>query len=270
MPVDQDNAPPTDRTETARRSLRRWLPLIVLVLLAVLVLSTGWQHALSLETLVRNRARIDAFVSEHRAAALALYIGLYIVVVLLSLPGAAIMTMTGGFLFGTVVGALAGIVGSSTGALIVFLVARSAAGEFLLRRAGPLAAKLAEGFRADAFHYLLFLRLVPVFPFWMVNLAGALFSVPTATFMAATLIGILPAAFVFAFTGAGLDSVIAAQAAGYRACLATGQTGCQFDFDPRHVLTPELLGALAALGALALVPVAVRHWRGRRAALPPQ
>ena len=270
MPADRDPSSLTQTPHPPRSRLRRWLPLAVVVLLAVLVLSMGWHRLLSLETLVANRARIDAFVTAHQLAALALYIVLYIVVVALSVPGAALLTLTGGFLFGTLVGGSAAIVGSATGAVIIFLIARSAAGEFLLRRAGPLAAKLAEGFRADAFNYLLFLRLVPAFPFWLVNLAAALFAVPTATFIAATVIGIVPAGFVFAFAGAGLDSVISAQAAAYKACLGAGGTACRLDFDPRHVLTPELLAALGALAVLALVPVLVKRWRSRRAALPPQ
>ena len=101
---------------------------------------------------------------------------LYIAVIGLSLPGGAIMTVTGGFLFGPVVGTIAALVGALAGATVIFLIARSACGEWLTRRAGPFAAKLAEGFRADAFSYLLFLRLVP-FPFWLINLAPALFGV---------------------------------------------------------------------------------------------
>jgi uncharacterized membrane protein YdjX (TVP38/TMEM64 family) len=149
------------------------------------------------------------------------------------------------------------------GATVIFLIARGAAGEVLTRRAGPLAAKLAEGFRADAFHYLLFLRLVP-FPFWLVNLAPALFGVPLGTFVAATAIGILPATVVFSVFGAGLDSVIAAQETQYQACLDAGRTDCRVHFDLSEALTPTLLGALAGFGVLALVPVFARRLWGRK------
>ncbi len=121
----------------------------------------------------------------------------------LSLPGGAILTVIGGLLFGVIVGSVAAAVGALVGATAIFLIARSAAGEFLTRRAGPFAAKLAEGFRADAFSYLLFLRLVP-FPFWLVNLASALFGVRLSTYVAATAIGIVPATVAFAAFGAGL------------------------------------------------------------------
>jgi uncharacterized membrane protein YdjX (TVP38/TMEM64 family) len=126
-----------------------------------------------------------------------------------------------------------------------------------------LAGKLAQGFRADAFSYLLFLRLVPVFPFWLINLVPALCGVRLATFVAATAVGIIPGTFAIAFVGAGLDSVIAAQQAAYHLCLTGGSPDCRLKFHMNAVLTPELVTALAALGVLALIPVAVKHLRAR-------
>ena len=150
--------------------------------------------------------------------------------VALSVPVGFYLTVIGGILFGAVLGGLAALVGATIGAICIFLIARSAMGEHLVRRAGPLAEKLAQGFRADAFSYLLFLRLVPIFPFWLVNLVPALCGVSVATFAAATALGIIPATFAFAFVGAGLDSVIAAQQAAYRACVAAGRTDCRLEF----------------------------------------
>jgi uncharacterized membrane protein YdjX (TVP38/TMEM64 family) len=128
---------------------------------------------------------------------------------------------------------------------------------------------LAEGFRADAFSYLLFLRLVPIFPFWLVNLVPALAGVRLPVFAAATAIGILPGTFAFAFVGAGLTSVITAQGTAYRACLAAGRSDCRLDFDLKAAVTPELLIALAALGVLALIPVVVKRLRARSPAATP-
>jgi len=190
-------------------------------------------------------------------------VAFYIAVIGLSLPCGAIMTVAGGFLFGPVIGTIAALVGALVGGTVVFLVARSACGEWLTRRAGPFAAKLAEGFRADAFSYLLFLRLVP-FPFWLINLAPALFGVRLSTFVAATAIGMLPAALTFAVFGAGLDSVIAAQEGQYNACLAAGRADCKIDFDLSQVLTPTLLCALGAFAVLALIPVVARRIWGRK------
>lgn len=244
--------------------LRRLLPLAVVLGLTALVLATGWYRAISLETLVRHHAAIDAAIDQHLLLALAAFTLLYIAVVALSIPGALVLTVTAGILFGGVLGGIATVTGATLGAIVIFLIAKSACGEHLVRRAGPLAQKLSEGFREDAFNYLLFLRLVPVFPFFLVNLVPALVAVRLGPFVAATILGIMPATFTFAFVGAGLESVIAAQGARYRACLATGATDCRFDFDLKMLLTPELLVALAAVGVLSLVPVLVKRLRARR------
>jgi uncharacterized membrane protein YdjX (TVP38/TMEM64 family) len=259
-PADHDLAA---STRARSPGVRRFLPLFVIVLLTIVVYAMGWHRELSLETLVRHRTVIDQFVAEHRLAAIAVFVAIYIAVVALSVPGAIFLTISGGFLFGAAVGALASIIGATIGATCIFLIAKSAFGEFLVRRAGPLAAKLAEGFRADAFSYLLFLRLVPLFPFFLVNLAPALTGVKLRTFVAATALGIVPGAFAFAFFGAGLDSVIAAQEAAYRACLAAGRQGCRLDFDLHAAFTPQLLAALVALGVVALIPVVVKRVRRR-------
>jgi uncharacterized membrane protein YdjX (TVP38/TMEM64 family) len=244
--------------------LRRLAPVAVVVLVMAVVFAMGWHRVVSLETLVRHRAAIEAFVAARYGLAIATFVAIYVAVVALSIPGAAVLTITGGVLFGWLIGALAAIVGATTGATIVFLIARGACGEAILRRAGPLAVKLAQGFRADAFHYLLFLRLVPVFPFWLVNLAPAVVGVRLGTFVLATAIGIIPGTFAFALVGGGLDSVIAAQEAAFRACLAAGRPDCRLDFSMSALVTPQLLAALAALGVVALIPVALRKWRARR------
>src|SRR5690606_3435559 len=121
----------------------------------------------------RHREAIDAFVTEHRLLAVLAFVGIYVVTVALSLPGATFLTVTGGFLFGVALGASAAVVGATLGAIVIFLVARTALGEPLMRKAGPRAVRLAKGFRQDAFSYLLFLRLVPAFPFFLVNLVPA-------------------------------------------------------------------------------------------------
>ena len=138
---------------------------MILVVFA-LVYAMGWHRHVSLETLVRNRAFLDNFIAGHFVAALAIFIGIYITAVALSVPGAVVLTISSGILFGVIVGGLASVIGATIGATIIFLIAKTALGEHLAQRAGPLATKLAEGFREDAFSYLLFLRLVPAFPFF--------------------------------------------------------------------------------------------------------
>jgi uncharacterized membrane protein YdjX (TVP38/TMEM64 family) len=109
----------------------------------------------------------------------------------------------------------------------------------------------------------MFLRLVPIFPFWLVNLVPALAGVSLRTFVAATALGMIPGTFAFTFVGAGLESVVAAQEAAYQACLAAGRPECRLNFNLKSVITPEILAALAALGVLALIPVVVTRWRAR-------
>jgi len=254
---------------TARESggfARRLVPLLVIVVAAAAVYLTVGRGMISLESLIQHRAAIDVFVAGHRLLAVLAYIALYTVAVALSLPGATFLTVSGGFLFGLALGAGAAVIGATAGATVIFLVARTALGEPLLKRAGPRALKLAENFREDAFSYLLFLRLVPAFPFFLVNLVPAFAGVGLATFVAATAIGIIPGAVAFAFAGTGLDSIIAAQKHAYDACLAAGHAGCHLTFDAAAILTPELLGALVALALLALVPVVVKRLRGRAGA----
>ena len=259
--VQMSAIPPT--TDRPRSPIRRLAPLIVIVLLAVAAYVLIGRGGISLEELVRHRATIGAFVAEHRVLAVLSYIALYIVAVALSLPGAVFLTVSGGFLFGLAVGTSAAVIGATIGATIIFLIARTALGEPLLRRAGPRAAQLAQGFRDDAFSYLLFLRLVPAFPFFLVNLVPAFAGVRLLPFVTATAIGVIPGALVYAFAGTGLDSVIAAQEAANSACLAAGRTDCRMIFDAKNVLTPQLIGALIALGLLALVPVIVKRLRAR-------
>jgi uncharacterized membrane protein YdjX (TVP38/TMEM64 family) len=227
----------------------------------VAVFATGAHRHVSLETLVRHRMAIDTFIEAHAIASIAAFMGLYIAVVALSIPGAVIMTVSSGILFGTLLGASIAAVSATIGATIIFMVAKSACGGNLVGRAGPLAAKLVDGFRANAFSFLLSLRLIPAIPFLVAALAG----VKLSAFIAATAIGVIPATLAFAFFGSGLDSVIAAQEGVYRACLAAGRTDCTVEFNLGMIITPQLLASLCALGLLALAPVVFKRLRERPA-----
>jgi uncharacterized membrane protein YdjX (TVP38/TMEM64 family) len=246
-------------------SLRRYWPLAALVLATALIVATGAHRYLSLDTLISHRHRLQAGVAEHGALALAAYALVYVGVVALSIPGAAVLTILGGFLFGWFIGGAVAVLAATAGSLIVFLIARTSLGEGLVRKAGPRLKKLADGFRQDAFAYLLFLRLVPLFPFWLVNLAPALVGTPLKTFALATFVGILPGTFAFAFAGAGLDSVVAAQHAAQADCVAAGRADCVATLHVSALVTPQLLAALAALGLMALVPVVAKRVWAKRA-----
>jgi uncharacterized membrane protein YdjX (TVP38/TMEM64 family) len=261
MPDFEDRQP-----HPARGIARRWLPVAAVILLMAAVFLSGWHRHLSLETLAANEQSLRELVSSNRALALAAYAALYAAAVALSIPGALILTISGGFLFGWLAGGLTAVVAATAGACAIFLIAQTTVGDRLAARAGSRLAALRDGFRRDAFNYLLFLRLVPAFPFWLVNLAPALLGVRLPVFVAATALGILPGTFAFAVVGSGLDSVFHAQRQARDLCLARAEApdACQFSVDPSALLTPGLVAAFVALGVLALVPVAIRRIMARR------
>jgi uncharacterized membrane protein YdjX (TVP38/TMEM64 family) len=208
---------------------------------------------------------LRAAIADHTLLALVAFMAIYAGTVALSLPGGAVLTLAGGFLFGWFWGGVASILAATAGAIIVFLVARSALGELLAARAGPWLGRLRQGFQEDAFNYLLFLRLVPIFPFWLVNLAPALLGVGLLTYVLATAIGIIPGSFAYSIAGKGLDSLIVAQQAAHQSCLAKmgpdAEKLCPFVLEPRALLTPGLIAGFVALGVVALIPIAVKRFK---------
>ena len=246
---------------------RRWLPLIVIVALMALAFAMGWHRYLTFKTIGTNYDALKGFIAANLAAALLIYIVIYAAVVALSLPGGLVMTVTGGLLFGWLAGALATLVGATAGATLIFLIAKSSLGEALAAKAGPWIGRLREGFKENALSYLLFLRLVPVFPFWLVNLAPALLGVPLGIYVIGTAIGIIPGTFAFSVAGAGLGSVVEAQNRIYAECLARGgpdpEAACPYTIDTSALVTPQLLVAFALLGVVALIPVVYKRWSQR-------
>jgi len=225
--------------------LKRFGPLIVIALAVAAVFASGVADHLSLVELKERRDQLQGFVALHPVLSFGLYILIYIAVVSLSLPGALIMTLSGGFLFGPWLGAAAAASGASMGAAVIFLVCRSAIGDSLRGKAGSTIAKIEDGVRRDAFSYILTLRLIPVMPFWLVNLAAGFVDIPLRTFLSATVLGILPGSLVYAGLGSGLGEVF-----------ASGQDpNLRFIFEP-HVLLP-----LVGLGLLSLLPVVLRRFR---------
>lgn len=250
---------PSGPEPEGRRSGWRFLPLVVLLAATVAVFASGLNEYLSLEALVASRDKLQAFVAANRAQAVASLALVYVCLVALSIPASALLTTLSGFLFGWLAGGLLAVASATTGAVIVFSIARTSVGDALARRAGPRLRSLADGFRENAFSFVLFLRFLPVFPFWLVNLAAAVFGVRLRTFALATLVGIVPVTFTFATAGAGLESAIAAHLQDQRACQASGGTDCDRAMRLRDLVTTKIMIAFGALGVLSLVPVAMRR-----------
>lgn len=219
--------------------LRRWLPLLGLAAAIAAFFALRLDRYLTFETLAQNCDALQAQAQRLGAVAVLLYIAAYIAITTLSVPGATLLTMAGGLMFGTTLGALAALLGATLGGTLVFLIARTSFGDVLERRAEPRIRKLEAGFRANAWSYLLVLRLVPLFPFWLVNLVAGSFGVSLRVFVLCSLFGMAPGALVYAGLGAGIDTVIS----------AGGRPELGIIFEP-HLLLP-LLG----LAALALLPV---------------
>jgi len=245
---------------------RKFLPLIVLIAVVAIAYMTGLHKYISLNSVAENREYLTQAVSQNWLQAILIYGLVYVVSTALSLPGGALLTIVGGFLFGWLFAGIAAVFSATLGAAVVFLIAKSSLGDFLMKKAGPFTKKLADGFNTDAFSYLMFLRLVPVFPFWLVNIAPALFNVKLRTFLITTFLGIIPGTFAIATLGAGLGSVIDRQQAVFDACVAEkGAENCVFNVDAGALLTPQLLAAFAALGVVALIPVAIKRLKARKA-----
>src|SRR6266481_6108446 len=151
-----NNDPSSAGAGRAKFSRRRLVLLVVVVVASGVVIAMGWHRQLSFETLARHYEALREFIAAHEVSAVAAYVALYIAAVALSIPVGVYLTMAGGILFGAVLGGAAAVVGATIGAICIFLIAKSAVGDYLVRRAGPLVQKLARGFRADAFSYLLF------------------------------------------------------------------------------------------------------------------
>jgi uncharacterized membrane protein YdjX (TVP38/TMEM64 family) len=233
----------------ARLSLKRVWPLLALALAVGAVFALDLDSYLTFAALREHRDALTDFVARNTLLAALTYVVVYALAIALSVPGGAILTIAGGFLFGSILATILVVLAATLGATLVFLIAKTALGDPLRARAGPFLKRMEAGFQKDALNYLLVLRLIPLFPFWIVNLVPAFLGVPLRTYVLGTFIGIIPGSFVFASVGAGIGSVLDSGA----------------DFSPSSVLTPQIVIALVGLAALALLPVVYRKLKARSA-----
>jgi uncharacterized membrane protein YdjX (TVP38/TMEM64 family) len=245
--VEQDNRI-DDRGATKPRFFLRILLLVVLLGGLVTFFLTGANEYLTYHALREHRLQLLDWVGENAMLAVMSYMLVYIVVVAFSLPGALLLSVVGGFLFGRFLATFLVVVSATVGAVLIFLAARTILGEQLRAKVGEKIQLLEEGFRRDAFNYLLILRLVPLFPFFLVNLVPAFLGVPLRTYISATFLGIIPATFVFTQFGTGLGSILESSE----------------DFDLSTALTADVVFALFGLAVLALVPIIYKRFFGGR------
>ena len=209
-------------------SVRKLFPVLLILMAIAAFFIFGLDEYLTFRALSENRDRLIEFVTANYVAAALLYMGLYVVIVALSLPGGALMTVTGGFLFGWVAAGLMTVFAATIGATLLFLIAATSLGE-------PLRKK-----------------------------APAFLGVKLRTYIVGTFFGIIPGTFVFAYLGGGLDSIIREQQSVYQACVDAGRTDCVLDFKITSLVTPEIILSFCALGVIALLPVVIKKLRKQK------
>ena len=197
---------------------------------------------LSLAALNAHRDTLLSFTEANYVSSAGLFILAYIVVTGLSLPGAVILTLAGGFLFGSLFGTLFVNLGATTGATLAFLTARYLLRDTVERKFGKWIGPLQEGFAKNAFSYLMTLRLIPLFPFFVVNLVAGLTRMNAGTYIAATALGIIPGSFVYAYAGRQLGTINSL----------------------KEIASPNVIGAFVLLGLLALVPTVYNKFKARQ------
>lgn len=237
-----------DMVQIAHRRLSRYLPLAIVVAGLATGYAMGLHRYLSLDYLATSGDALKAWAAAHPVLAPVGFFAAYALAVAFSFPAATVLTIFAGFLFGWFLAGALVAFAATLGATLVFLAARSAFGGSLRRYVSGRAGKLAAGFEEDAFSYLLVLRLAPIFPFFIVNIAPALFKVRVRTYVAATFIGILPATFAYTWLGQGVASVLAAKrAAGFETRIS-------------DLITTEITFAFVLLALVAAIPIVVRRW----------
>ena len=234
---------PDDTPRASRALVGRFALAAALAIVIVAFFALHAERYLTLESVKANRNALLAFTNAHYAGALGAAFAIYVLATALSLPGGLVLSLTMGFLFGRWVGTVLVVSAATIGATLVFIGARYLFADAARRRLGALGEKINAGFAENALPYLLFLRLVPLFPFFLVNLAPAFTTISVRTFAFGTLIGIIPGSFVFANLGQTLGRIESLSG----------------------LLSTETIAAFVLLGCLALVPVIVRKLRAPRA-----
>lgn len=231
-----------------KSGLTKFLPLLVIAGAVGLVFAMGWHKYLSLDVLAKNITVWDGWIQSNLLLAMLVFALVYAVAVALSIPGAGILTISGGVLFGWA-GVFPTVLGATVGATGLFFAAKTAFRDLFASKAGKLVAKFEQGFKENEFSYMLILRLVPLFPFWLINVVPAFLGVKLSTYFLATLIGIVPGSLTYTLIGAAGKSTLAQ---GGKLNLAGAIT------------QPTVLAAIGGLIVLSLIPVAYKRFSANK------
>lgn len=224
-------------------SAHRGKVLLIAAIITVILLAqtTGLTEHLTFENLKSNRDQLQGFVQANYLAAVTTFIIAFIVMAALSIPGAAVLTLAAGFVFGMVPATIYVNIGATGGATLAFLIVRYLAGNWVNRKYASRLATFNADLAKNGPYYLLSLRLIPVFPFFLINIAAGLTKIPLSTFIWTTMAGILPGDLVFTFTGSQLANIDS----------------------PKDILSANVVTALLLLAAVSIVPAVYNHVKGR-------
>jgi len=239
-------------SNSKRLSAKKILLLGVLLAAIICFFVFDLNKFLSFEAIASYRQELMYWYAQHQILTILSFMGIYIAAVAFSLPGAVWLTLAGGFIFGAGFGTLIVVLAATIGAALLFIIARYALSDYFHDKVGPSVQKMEDGFKENAFSYLMVLRLIPLFPFWLVNLVPALLGVPLRTFFVATFLGIVPGSFVFAIVGSGINELI--------------DMGKEPNLS--MIFEPKILGALIGLAVLSLVPVKYKKYQAKNTHVP--
>ena len=243
-------APASPDARLTQRALRhartrlalKWLIGTLFVGVLAVFFAFDGQRYLSLDAVKQNRDALQELTRAHYLASLLIGFVVYTTATAFSVPSGIVLSLALGFLFGRWVATALIVVGGTIGATLLFVCARYLFAEPVRNRLGPAAKRINEGFTRDGFSWLLFLRLTPVVPYFLVNLAPAVTDIRVRTYVLATFVGVLPSTLVFTNLGQALGAIEST----------------------RDLLAPETIAAFAGLGLVALAPIAIRRWRSKR------
>lgn len=258
--TDKHENADTPHKGTKSQMIKTWAPVVVVIGLLSFAWSMGWLSYFSLSSIIMHRELLAGLVADNLALGLLVFFIVYAGLVAISFPGASLLTILAGFLFGGLVGGIATVFAATAGAAIIFLIARSSFGDVMAKKASGFVKKLSDGFQENAFVYLLTIRLTPIFPFWVMNIVPAILNMRFVPYVIATFLGIIPGTLAFSYIGSGLDSVIAAQETANPGCSAAGT--CKIELSA--LITTEIIIAMLGLAFISILPVAIKKWKTMR------